>query len=63
MSKNKNQDKDKISSGSTKSSTKKKILNSYGYDVSNFGVLDIAVRRDPETGRLISTKKHHPKNN
>ena len=60
MNKNKNKNK---SSQSTKSNTRKKILNSYGYDVSNFNVLDISVRRDPNTGRLISTKKHHPKNN
>ena len=60
---NKNKNKNKISSQSTKSNNRKKNLNSYGYDVSDFAVLDIAVRRDPETGRLISTKKQHPKNN
>ena len=48
--------KPKNSSQSTKSNTKKKNLNSYGYDVSDFTVLDIPARRDPNTGRLISTK-------
>ena len=36
---------------------KKKDINKHGYDVSEFGVLYIPVRRDPETGRLISTNK------
>ena len=55
-----NKNKNKKSSQSTKSNKRKKILNSYGYDVSNFTVLDIPVRRDPNTGRLISTKKRQP---
>ena len=36
---------------------KSKNINSQGYDVSQFFVLDIPVRRDRETGRLISTNK------
>ncbi len=35
--------------------SKTKNLNSHGYDVSKFSALDIPVRRDPKTGRLIST--------
>ena len=58
-----NKNKSKGSSQSNKSNTKRKIVNSYGYDVSDFTVLDIPARRDPNTGRLISTKKHTPKNN
>ena len=53
MSKGKN----KKSSQSTKSNTRRKILNSYGYDVSNFNVLDISVRRESKTGRLVSVKQ------
>lgn len=34
---------------------KKKHINTHGYNVSNFFVLDIPVRRDRETGRLMST--------
>ena len=37
---------------------RKKNLNSYGYDVSQFVVLDIPVRRDPQTGLLVSTDKN-----
>ena len=58
-----NKNKTKISSQSTKSNTRRKILNSYGYDVSNFNVLDIPVRRDPNTGRLISTNKQRSNKN
>ena len=34
---------------------KTKKINSHGYDVSKFLALDIPVRRDSKTGRLIST--------
>ena len=37
--------------------TKKPNINAHGYDVSKFVKLDIPVRRDPETGRLVSTSK------
>ena len=56
-----NKNKSKGSSQSTKSNTKRKIINSYGYDVSDFTMLDMPARRDPNTGRLISTKNRHPK--
>lgn len=55
--------KTKISSQSTKSNTRRKNLNSYGYNVSDFNVLDIPVRRDPNTGRLISTNKQRSNKN
>ena len=51
--------KNKASSYRTKSV--KKDINSYGYDVSKFTVLDIPVRRDPETGRLVSVAKQSSK--
>ena len=54
---NKNKNKNKISSQLTKSNTREKILNSYGYDVSDFAVLDIPVRRESKTGRLVSVKQ------
>ena len=62
MSKRKNT----VSSHPTGSNKKGKNINSYGYDISNFNVIDIPVRRDPETGRLISitnqsSKKRPPK--
>ena len=41
-----------------KSSSKTKVptkhINSHGYDVSNFGILDMPVHRDSRTGRLVS---------
>ena len=49
--------KNKKSSQSTKSNTRRRILNSYGYDVSDFNVLDISVRRESKTGRLVSVKQ------
>ena len=58
-----NKNKTKMSSQSAKSKTRRKTLNSYGYDVSDFNVLDIPVRRDPSTGRLISTHKPQSKKN
>ena len=51
--------KNKASSYRTKS--EKKDINSYGYNVANFNVLDIPVRRDPKTGRLISVAKQSSK--
>ena len=51
--------KHKASSYCTKSV--KKDINSYGYNVANFNVLDIPVRRDPETGRLVSVVKQSSK--
>ena len=51
--------KHKTSSYRTKSVKEDK--NSYGYNVANFNVLDIPVRRDPETGRLISIAKQSSK--
>ena len=47
--------KQKKSSDHTKSKIKKDI-NSYGYNVAHFNVLDIPVKRDSETGRLVSLK-------
>ena len=47
--------KQKKSSDHTKSKIKKDI-NSYGYNVAQFNVLDIPVKRDSETGRLVSLK-------
>ena len=40
---------------------KGRVVNSYGYNVSNFSVLDIPVRREASTGRLISTNKSSAK--
>ena len=51
--------KNKASSYRTKSL--KEDINSYGYNVANFNVLDIPVRRDPETGRLISIAEQSSK--
>ena len=54
--------KHKTSSYHTKSTPRgSKDINSYGYNVANFNVLDIPVRRDPETGRLISVAKQSSK--
>lgn len=39
----------------------RKDINSYRYNVANFNVLDIPVRRDPKTGRLISIAKQSSK--
>ena len=48
--------------GSNKSNSKqRKILNSYGYDISKFNVFDIPVRRESKTGRLISTRRDRQK--
>lgn len=50
--------KHKTASCRTRSSgTKNKNINSYGYDVSKFTVLDIPVRREATTGRLVSIDK------
>lgn len=38
------------------SSTRSKV-NSHGYNVSNFNVLDMSVRRESKTGRLISANR------
>ena len=46
-----------------RSNTKGKNINSYGYDVSKFAVLDIPVRRDPETGRLVTIDSQYSKRN
>ena len=47
----------KIKKNGVAKSKKRKLknINSHGYDISKFAVLDIPVRRDPETGRFIST--------
>ena len=48
--------------GSNKTNnTQRKVLNSYGYDVSKFNMLDIPVRRESKTGRLISTSGNRQK--
>ena len=39
-----------------KNQSKKRNINSYGYDVSNFGVLDMSVLEDSKTNRLTSVK-------
>ena len=51
--------KRKASSYHTKSASKD--INSYGYNVANFNVLNIPVRRDSETGRLVSVAKQSSK--
>ena len=49
--------RNKISSQSTRSNTtRRKVVNSHGYNVSNFNVFDMPVRRDSTTGRLIITQ-------
>ena len=54
--------KHKTSSYHTKSKPRgRKDINSYGYNVANFNVLDIPVRRDSETGRLVSVVKQSSK--
>ena len=54
--------KHKTSSYHTKSAPREsKDINSYGYNVANFNVLDIPVRRDPKTGRLVSIVKQSSK--
>lgn len=40
---------------------KNKNINSYGYNVSSFSELDIPVKRDSETGRLVSINKKSQK--
>lgn len=57
-----NKNKNKVSSR-TKSTTirRGKDINSYGYNVANFNVLDIPVRRDSKTGRLVSINKYSSK--
>ena len=47
--------KQKKSSDHTKPKFKKDI-NSYGYNVALFNVLEIPVKRDSKTGRLVSLK-------
>ena len=54
--------KQKKSSDHTKSKSKKDI-NSYGYNVAHFNVLEIPVKRDSETGRLVSLKSKPSKKN
>ena len=56
-----NKRKNKVPPHPTSSNKKEKIINSQGYDISKFTVLDIPVRRDPETGRLVSTPKQSSK--
>ena len=56
-----NKSKNKVSPHPTGSNKKGKNINSYGYDISKFTVLDIPLRRDPETGRLVSVKKQSSK--
>ena len=47
--------KQKASSCRTRSAiTGSKVINSHGYNVANFNVLDIPVRRNSKTGRLVS---------
>ena len=53
--KNKHKTASSCRTGSGK--TKSKNINSYGYDVSKFTVLDIPVRREATTGRLVSIGK------
>ena len=40
-----------------RSTIKNKDINSYGYNVADFSELDIPVKRDSETGRLVSIHK------
>ena len=51
--------KHKAPSYRTKSTSRgrSKDINSYGYNVANFNVLDILAQRDSKTGRLVSVKK------
>ena len=53
MSKNKNYSASKRAVNNTRN----KVVNSYGYNISNFNVLDISVRRESKTGRLVSIKQ------
>ena len=38
-------------------STSGKVINSHGYNIANFNVLDMSVRRESKTGRLVSTNR------
>ncbi len=44
-------------------STRGKVINSHGYNISNFNVLDMSVRRESGTGRLVSTNRQSSKKN
>jgi len=55
--------KNKLKNSSRHTRSKTKNINSYGYDVSRFSVLDIPVRRDSKTGRLVSVKVKTSKKN
>ena len=44
-----------------KSKKPKKRFNAHGYDISEFIEWDIPVRRDRETGRLVSTRQEASK--
>ena len=50
--------KNKSSSYGLQSTIKSKDINSYGYNVAGFSELDIPVKRDSETGRLVSIHKN-----
>ncbi|MDE0092493.1 MAG: hypothetical protein OXN83_04315 [Oligoflexia bacterium] len=53
--------KNKSSSYRIQTIKKNKDINSYGYNVSSFSELDIPVKRDSETGKLVSIHKKSQK--
>lgn len=61
MIKNKNGSRRIVSKKVSNNIRGRVVRNSYGYNIANFNVLDMSVRREPRTGRLVSTNRQSSK--